>query len=137
MKSSIRYIHAITLSLLSTMTYAIPQESGNVISHGEIVRVITGLVVVLLIIAVLSWIVKRLHVVNLSSSKGFQSIASMTLGPKEKIILIRAGDRYLLMGVGSGVSMLHDFGDTLPPGFDNDNKTSFPDLLKSALGKSK
>lgn len=40
--------------------------------------------------------------------------------------------RYLLVGSGSGqVTLLYDFGEQLPTGFDSKNKTSFADLLKS------
>ena len=75
--------------------------------------------------------------VKLSSSKGFQSIATMTLGPKEKIMMLKVGERYLLMGVAAAsITILHDFGEQLPQGFDPDNKATFGELLKSAVRKS-
>ncbi len=80
---------------------------------------------------------KRLNVVNLSTSRGFQTIASLTLGPKEKITLLQVGARYLLIGVGAtAINLLYDFGEQLPEGFDPENKTSFADLMKSAIRKS-
>ena len=132
-----RYFISLILFFMSTVSQALPAESPNLISHNELMRVITGLLCVLLLIVCLSWIVKRLNVVKLSSSNGFQSIASMSLGPKEKIMLLKVGERYLLMGVGaSTVSILHDFGEELPKGFSSDNKPTFSELLKSAVGKS-
>lgn len=125
-----------TLFLVSTVALALPTESSDIISHNELMRVITGLLSILLLIIFLSWIVKRLNMVKLSTSTGFQSIASMTLGPKEKIMLLKVGDRYLLMGIGaSTVNILHDFGSELPQGFDSDNKPTFSELLKLAVGK--
>ncbi len=104
----------------------------TVLTQGEFMRVIMGLLLVLLLIIILSWVVKRLHGMQMSSAKGFQSVASMILGPKEKITLLKVGTRYLLVGSGSGhVTLLHDFGEQLPTGFDSINKTSFADLLKS------
>lgn len=109
----------------------------HAISQGEFLRIMLGLLSVLLIIVALSWIVKRLQGVHLGSAKGFQSIASMILGPKEKIILVKVGVQYLLLGVGSGhITLLYDFGEELPPGFDAANKPSFATLLKSAVVKS-
>lgn len=125
-------------SLMAKAACALPAEnSNNMISHSELMRVISGLLLVLLIIIVLSWLVKRMQSANFSSSKGFQSIASITLGPKERVMLLKVGERYLLMGVGAGsVTLLYDFGDQLPPGFDLANKSTFAELLKSAVGKS-
>lgn len=104
----------------------------SVLNHGELMHIVMGLLLVLLLIIALSWVVKRLHGIQMGSAKGFQSIASMILGPKEKITLLKVGVRYLLIGSGSGqITLLYDFGEQLPTGFDSINKTSFADLLKS------
>jgi len=125
-------------SLFSTTALADPaMGSPSVISHAELLKVASGLGMVLLIILVLSWLVKRLNAVSLISSKGFQTLGSMTLGPKEKVVLIKAGDRYLLIGVGGGVvNMLHDFGEQMPQGFSNSDKPTFAEIFKSAVRKS-
>lgn len=57
----------------------------SVLNHGELLRIVMGLLLVLLLIIALSWVVKRLHGIQMGSAKGFQSIASMILGPKEKL----------------------------------------------------
>ncbi|WP_051078193.1 flagellar biosynthetic protein FliO [Legionella shakespearei] len=122
---------------MSTVVCALPAESPNRITHGELTRVIGGLLLVLLIILVLSWLVKRLQGVNLGSAKGFQSIASIHLGPKERLVLMKVSSRYLLMGVSTGtITLIHDFGEQLPAGFDGENKPAFSELLKSAIGKT-
>lgn len=132
-----RYFTSFILWFISTSVLALPLGNSNVISQNELVRVITGLLFVLLIIILLSWMIKRLQGAHLGTSKGFESIASMTLGPKEKIMLLKVGERYLLMGVGSGsVTLLCDFGDERPEGFNSDNKLTFAQVLKSAVGKS-
>ncbi|MCE0723414.1 MULTISPECIES: flagellar biosynthetic protein FliO [Legionella] len=97
-------------------------------------RIVMGLLLVLLLIIALSWVIKRLHGMQVGSAKGFQSIANMILGPKEKITLLKVGTRYLLVGSGSGqVTLIYDFGEQLPTGFDPINKTSFADLFKSVV----
>lgn len=107
------------------------------ISHAELIRIVMGLASVLFLIMVLSWVVKRLQGVHVGAAKGFQSVASMMLGPKERITLIKAGSRYLLLGFGSGhVTLLYDFGEELPSGFNSQNKPAFAELLKSAVVKS-
>lgn len=131
------YLIVLGLYLVSTAAFANSQAAPAVLNHSELVKIFTGLLLVLLVIFLLSWLIKRFNVVQLSSSKGFNAIASMTLGPKERMLLVQVGTRYLLIGIGtSSVSTLYDFGENMPKGFDVENKSSFADLLKSTLGKS-
>ncbi|CAM3030777.1 flagellar biosynthetic protein FliO [Legionella worsleiensis] len=131
------FVILLLCSVLSE-AHAVGTGASNMISQGELLRVFSGLLLVLLVIVLLSWVVKRLHGANFSSSNGLQSLASLTLGPKERILLIKAGTRYLLMGVGScSVNLLYDFGEELPSGFELNNKATFAHLLKSAVGTSK
>ena len=106
----------------------------SVLNQVEVMRILIGLLLVLLLIMGLSWVVKKLHSVQLGATKGFQLISSMILGPKEKIILLKVGERYLLLGSGSGhITLLHDFGEQMPVGFDAVNKFSFSELLRSVV----
>lgn len=133
------FIYSVLFSLLApTGAFAASSpETIGVLSRGELMRVLAGLLCVLLIILLLSWVVKRLNGVQLSSVKGFQSIATMTLGPKERITLLKVGEQYLLIGLGTGsVNMLYDFGTECPKGFDKQEKAGFAELLKSAMRKS-
>ena len=132
-----RYFVAILLSIVTQASLAESNSMPSGLNHAELVKVFGGLLLVLLVIILLSWIVKRFNVVQLSSSKGFATVATMIIGPKEKISLIKVGDRYLLIGIGAAtVNTLHDFGDQLPSGFLAEDKPSFADLLKSAVRKS-
>lgn len=133
----IKKILPIILTVISSNALALTSAPTNALNHLELVRVILGLCLVLLIILVLSWLLKRLQAVHLGSSSGFQSVANMTLGPKERVVLVRAGGQYLLLGVASGaVSLLYDFGKQLPEGFNPEDKASFASILKSAVRKN-
>jgi flagellar protein FliO/FliZ len=134
---NIRYFLAFFLGSISTVTSALPPEAPLVLNHYELTKILLGLLFVVLVIMVLSWLVKRFNVVQLSSSRGFESVANMSLGSKERITLLKVGSRYLLIGVGaSSVTTLYDFGEQLPDGFNIENKSSFAELLKSAVRKS-
>lgn len=125
------------LTIVHLPVMAATTEPGSALSHQQLLRVIAGLMLVLLIIAVLSWLLKRMQGVQFSA-QGMSQVAGMVLGPKEKISLVKVGDCYLLLGVASGsVYLLRDFGTELPQGLDVENKASFAQLLKSAVGKSK
>lgn len=107
------------------------------ISRGETMRVLMGLLLVIVVLLLLSWLLKKLNVAQFSSSKGFQTIATMALSTKEKMILLKVGRRYLLIGVGaSSVNTLYDFGETLPEEFTEESSASFKDVLKTMIRKS-
>lgn len=132
-----RYFFFIVLLTKSFFIYALPEHSSGIVNHNDLIRMMLGLLLILSIIIGLSMLVKKLQSVNLVSSNGFQSIASMTLGPKEKIVLLKVSGRYLLIGVASGaVNLLHDFGEQTPVGFDFVSKMTFAKLLKTTMGKS-
>lgn len=127
----------LTLSLFSATAFTASAEPSNAMTHVELLRVSLGLLFVLFVIFLLSWVVRRMQGTSMVTSSGFQSIASMTLGPKEKIVLTKVGAQYLLIGVGAGsINLLYDFGTELPIGFDSNNKSTFAQILKSAVGKS-
>lgn len=130
------YLIILFSCLISTAAYAHPQAAPMVLDHSELIKILTGLFFVIFIIVLLSWLVKRFNVVQLSTSRGFEAVATMTLGPKEKITLLKVGSRYLLIGVGSGaINTLYDFGEQLPDGFSSENNASFAELLKSVVRK--
>ncbi|WED43745.1 flagellar biosynthetic protein FliO [Legionella cardiaca] len=112
-------------------------SSTSSINNGELLRVMGGLLLVVGVIVFLSWLLRRLNSAGLGNTNGFKVMASMSLGTREKIMLVNIGNRFLLLGVTSGsIITLHDFGEELPTGFLLDTKTSFKDFLKTALGKS-
>lgn len=132
----LRYQIVFLLWLISTSVCAKEVES-SVISKSEMFQVVGGLFLVLLLIVLLSWIVKRFHPGMMAAgNNGFQTIAAMGLGPKERLLLVKVGMNYLLIAQGtSSISLIADYGSQLPDGFDIQVKPSFSDHLKTALGK--
>ncbi|MDI1351446.1 MAG: flagellar biosynthetic protein FliO [bacterium] len=137
MRAKICLFITLVLTSVNTFATALPAQDPSRITQGELTRVILGLGLVVFIILSLSWLVKRLNKVNLGFNKGYETIATMILGPKEKMMLFKIGGRYLLMGVGSAsVNLIYDFGTELPEGFEFKQKATFAELLKSAARKS-
>lgn len=94
MKSKVLHLAFLSLSLISSVGWS-STLSPNTISYGELIRIISGLLFVLFIIIFLSWIVKRMHRVNFTSSKGFQTVASMILGPRKGCIAENWGQIFI------------------------------------------
>ena len=97
---------------------------------------LTGLFIVLLIIGGLFWLLRRLQGGGFSLQSGMRFISGMSMGSRERLVLVEVGGRYLLLGVtATQINLLCDYGDTMPPGFDTVNKPSFGKALQSAMGK--
>ncbi|KTD16506.1 flagellar biosynthetic protein FliO [Legionella jordanis] len=131
-----RHVVGVVATLFSASIWASSRTGTGSINHTELIRVMAGLLLVVGVIVFLSWLLKRLNRVNFGSSNAFKVIASMNLGTREKIMLLNVGKRYLLLGITAGsINTLHDFGEELPSGFLLNDKGSFSEFLKTALGK--
>lgn len=129
-----RLIYLLSSLLLSKPLFA-QAVSPGALSQAELGRIVLGLVVVLLIILALAWLLKRLHGFQ-PATQGFKTLASYNLGTRERIVLVQAMNRYLLLGITAGsINTLHDFGDSLPLDLNPGESQSFARLLKSYIGK--
>jgi flagellar protein FliO/FliZ len=130
---------ALAFYFVATEVCATPEMNlpTAAISRGEVMRVLMGLFLVIVVLILLSWLLKRLNIAQIGSSKGFETIATMALSTKEKMVLLKVGRRYLLIGIGAAsVNTLYDFGEQLPEGFGAETTASFTEVLKSMVRKS-
>lgn len=112
-------------------------KGSSALGAHDMLRLTFGLLIVVLLIVALAWVLRRLNQAGIGVSGAFRIIAGTSLGPREKIMLVKAGERYLLLGVANGsINTLHDFGEEMPPGFQVEAKNSFPELLKHVMRKS-
>ena len=76
---------------------------------------ILSLLMVLLLIFAAAWILKKFNVVNKSVS-GMQVVSSLSLGTKERLVVVQVADEQLLLGVsGQQVSLIKTLEQPLTP----------------------
>ncbi len=82
---------------------------GDGIVTADPISVIGGLLIVLLFIFLIAWLVKRIGALPLSNNMAvMKTIAAISVGPREKVVLIEVGEQQILVGVAPGrVSHLH------------------------------
>jgi flagellar protein FliO/FliZ len=83
-------------------------------SSGGLVRTIVGLAVVIGVIYGLYWILKQVKASreDKAQGRGLETLASLPLGAKGAMHLIRAGDEVVLVGVGEGgVTPIRTYGE--------------------------
>jgi flagellar protein FliO/FliZ len=90
---------------------------------------LVALVFVLALIPVSMWLLKRFGGGQPSANAGLRVVAQLPLGPRERIVVIEAGERWLLLGVTA--ASINRVG-TLPKGDANalaGSATSFASLM--------
>lgn len=88
--------------------------SGASSSQGYFFQLVAGLAIVLLSILALAWILKK---VNRLPNKGQSAMAveaTLSIGQRERLVIVRSGDLKLLLGVSPGrISKLHVFSEDI------------------------
>ena len=82
-------------------------------TSGYFLQLVSGLGLVLLSIAVLAWLLKRINRIPNRDLKDLELIASLSVGQRERVVIVRAGTSNLVLGVAPGsISKLGEITDT-------------------------
>jgi flagellar protein FliO/FliZ len=122
--------------------FAAPQSLSQPVtpSAGGLARVTLALLAVLVAVFVVAWIVRRMRGFGTRSSGDLDVIADIALGAKERAVLLKVGQKQILLGVAPGrVNTLHVLEEPLDPAKPaagpSDSRPSFKSLMLRSLGK--
>jgi len=116
--------------------FAEPQKGAINVSGGSYVDVIVGLGIVVALIYVLAWFTKRLNGVAYASKVPMKILGGVSLGTRERAVLIEVGGKHLLLGVAPGrVNTLHVFDEPLDMQREKRAEAAFADRLKQILSQ--
>ena len=77
-------------------------------SAGGLLRVVLALGIVLVAVLGTAWMSRRMRGLTSVRGRSLEVLGQLSLGPRERAVLIRVGDQQLLLGVAPGsVSKLH------------------------------
>ena len=83
---------------------------GGAVTNTSPLTVVLGLAFIVLLIFACAWLMKRLGAVHLGGVSGMKVVAGLSVGPREKVLLIEVGDKQVLIGVATGrVTHLQSF----------------------------
>ena len=89
-------------------------------SSGYLAQLVVGLLFVLLCIVVLAWLAKRFNRLQSSSYGALQVLGGISMGARERVVLVQVGTTQLLLGVAPGrINMLHQLEQPLEPAGDD------------------
>ncbi len=86
------------------------------VDAGGLLRVCLSLGVVIALILGAGWVLRRLQGGAVRSGGHLRALESIAIGMKERVVLVQAGDKQLLLGVAPGnVRTLHVFDEPVVP----------------------
>jgi flagellar protein FliO/FliZ len=121
--------------------FAAPAQFAATSSGAGVVRTVLALALVLAAVFAAAALMRRLRVLGAAGAPNLQVLAQVSLGARERAVLLRAGDQQLLVGVAPGqVRLLCTLPDSLPaaaPGAATVASAlpNFRELLRRSLGR--
>jgi flagellar protein FliO/FliZ len=100
----------------ATLQHPQPHMSGKSPSAaGAIGGTVFALLFVLGLVLALAWLAKRMPGIAGNSNPALRVVASLPLGPRERVVVVEVGGQQLLLGVGAGgTRALHTLETPLP-----------------------
>lgn len=113
---------------------------GGGLVKADPVTVIGGLLLVLLLIVAIAWLMRRMGGMASLGGQSMKIVAALSVGTREKVLLIEVGDKQILLGVAPGrVSCLQSFESPVidsKPAQGSDFSSTIKQLLKQRTDMS-
>ena len=109
------------------------------IATGNLLQVTLALLAVLAAIAATAWALRRFSQLQSGANSILRVVAGVSIGPRERIVLIQVGEQQLLVGVAQGhVQTLHTLTHPVtPPQMGKAMTTGFAQRLAQAFAQSR
>ncbi|HWJ95442.1 MAG TPA: flagellar biosynthetic protein FliO, partial [Telluria sp.] len=109
-------------------------------STGSLLQSLLALVFVLALLAALAWFVKRFNPRGIGSSANLRMVGSLSLGTRERIVVVEVGDQWIVVGASPGrinalASMPKQEGAEPQPAAAGTMPAGFADWLKQTIDK--
>ena len=77
-------------------------QPASPVSVGSVAQLALSLAAIIALILAVSWVLKRLKLGAIRGRGEIAVIDQLSLGPRERIVLVRVGGSQVLIGVGAG-----------------------------------
>ena len=77
-------------------------QPASPVSAGSVAQLALSLAAIVALILAVSWVLKRLKLGTVRGRGEIAVIDQLSLGPRERIVLLRVGESQVLIGVGAG-----------------------------------
>ncbi len=109
-------------------------SAGSAVPATGLIQVVVGLILVLAVIAVAAWLVRRLSLAAGAGSGPVRVVGGAAVGQRERVVVVEVDGTWLVLGVAPGqVRALHSMPRAESPDAPGGTKTvglSFQSLLR-------
>ena len=75
---------------------------------GQLTQLVLGLVLVIGLIFVLAWLMRRVQRIGPGNGQVIELVGSRALGPRDRLVLVQVGEEQILLGITPGrITPLH------------------------------
>lgn len=114
-----------------------PVINADPMSGSYLFQLILGLIVVLICIVALAWFAKRMNRLQSSTGGVLKIIGGLSMGSRERVVLLQVGSEQLLIGVSPGrINTLHVLEAPLEDAGINEEKTFATSLAEAVFQKN-
>lgn len=108
------------------------------INSGSVAQMFLGLILVIALIMGLTWFLRRMQHWNSQVNGALKVLAVLSMGARERIVLLQVGEQQILVGVAPGrIQALHVLETPIHMGSETGQASEqFAARLKSILGRS-
>ncbi|MFB3128457.1 MAG: flagellar biosynthetic protein FliO, partial [Lysobacteraceae bacterium] len=104
------------LAVGKTAAPAGPQIGQHAAAAPSLFGAVLALLAVLALVIGLGWLLKRLPGSGFRPAEGMKVVASLSVGAKERVVVVEVNGQQLLLGVtAGGINTLHTLPEPLPP----------------------
>jgi flagellar protein FliO/FliZ len=89
-------------ALLLGAAAAHAQSAPKPLEGPSFMPMVVALVFVLGLMGAAVWVLRRTGIAPRAGSSHLKIVSQLALGPRERVVVVEAGDRWLLLGVGAG-----------------------------------
>ncbi|WPC06609.1 flagellar biosynthetic protein FliO [Pseudomonas benzenivorans] len=135
MRALIGIIGSLPLTALAAESAAAPSLAEGGMA-GQLVQLLLGLLLVIGLIFLLAWLMRRVQQITPRGGQVIKILASQALGPRDRLVLVQVGQEQILLGLTPGrITPLHVMAEPvhLPDG--QPASTEFAQRLMELLGK--
>jgi len=104
----------------------------------SLLQALAGFLGVLAVILVLAWIMRRFGRVGFNSAGTLRVVGGLSMGARERVVLVQAGETQILLGVAPGrVQTLHVLDKPIESEARSGGEGGFADRLREAIARGK
>lgn len=108
----------------------------NPVSPSYMMKMTGGLLLVVAIIFFIAWMLKRLNLTQQSQSGILRIVAALSVGTRDRIVLVQVGDEQILVGLSPGrMEKLHTLTQLVSAEENAETPTPFARKLNELMGK--